>query len=282
MLFIITLKRGPLATELRHIKNEADLYGRRRSNIPMTREQRHLATQATNTLATSLANVPVFIICFERVDALRQLVAWLEGKGITKIIFIDNHSSYPPLLDYYAASQYQVLPLERNIGHTAPWSLDIIRILVPNDYYIVSDPDVIPSEDCPTDVLAYLAKIHQSFPAYQKVGLGLKIDDLPDHYPLKQQVIAWENQFWKTEMAPGIYEAGVDTTFALYKPFTYAYTLHPSLRTGQPYVARHLPWYVDPTKPSKEEQYYRRHANVNVTSWNVDALPERYQKEMEQ
>ena len=90
----------------------------------------------------------------------------------------------------------------------------------------------------------------------------------------------WEQQFWKTELRPNIFEAGVDTTFALYKPGSYNYTLHPSIRLGEPHVARHMPWYSDPSKLSDEDAYYKLRANANITSWNVDELPERYQKEM--
>lgn len=280
--FTLTLKKRKLATELQHIRNELRVHDQRFSGLEIRNKQyQHTLEMATANIDKNISNIPVFIICFERVNALKQLVAWLESVGIKKIIFLDNSSSYKPLLRFYENTPYQVLRLYRNIGHTAPWSLDIIRILVPDQYYVVTDPDVIPTEYCPKDALLHLAKIHQVFPAYQKVGLGLKIDDLPEHYPLHSEVVIWEKQFWKTELRPGVYEAGVDTTFALYKPFTYRYSLHPSLRTGEPYVARHLPWYVDPNYPTKEEIYYRKRANVNITSWNVDELPDRYKQEIQ-
>ena len=78
-----------------------------------------------------------------------------------------------------------------------------------------------------------------------------------------------------------MYEAGVDTTFALYKPFTDYYMLHPSIRTGRPYTAKHLPWYIDSSKIDKEEAYYRMHASNDITSWNTDEILERYKKELE-
>ena len=54
-----------------------------------------------------------------------------------------------------------------------------------------------------------------------KVGFALRIDDLPQHYPLKEKVIKWEKQFWtkKVNKTDNIYYAEIDTTFALYKPF---------------------------------------------------------------
>ena len=81
-------------------------------------------------------------------------------------------------------------------------------------------------------------------------------------------------------MEKNIFEASIDTTFALYKPYTYYYILSPSLRTGKPYTARHLPWYVDSSKINEEEYFYRLRANQDVTSWNVDEISERYIKEL--
>jgi GT2 family glycosyltransferase len=280
ILFTLTLKRKKLATELRHIRNEVQIHSKYHGTMVINAQQQLRLRKITDNLIKNISDIPVFIICFERVQSLKLLVSWLENVGLRKIIFIDNDSSYPELIDYYKQSNYQLLRLYRNIGHTVPWSLSIIRILVPSDYYIVTDPDIIPTQNCPSDAIMHLASIHKLFPLYQKVGLGLKIDDLPDYYPLRNDVIAWERQFWQTQLTENIYDAAVDTTFALYKPFTFNYTLTPSLRTGDPYMARHLPWYVDPSKPDKEEIYYRRRANKNITSWNVDQLPERYQKEM--
>ncbi len=107
-----------------------------------------------------------------------------------------------------------------------------------------------------------------------------QIFDLPEKYPLKNEVIQWEKQFWEKELEKGVYEAGVDTTFALYKPGSFEYTIHPSIRTGDPFTARHMPWYSDLRKPSKEDIFYKNKASKTITSWNVDKLPERYKKEL--
>jgi hypothetical protein len=138
----------------------------------------------------------------------------------------------------------------------------------------------LPDENCPPDFAKHFLKIHKNFSEYKKVGFGLRIDDLPDHYPLKSSVVAWESQFWSHPLGENIYEAGIDTTFAVYKPFTYSYMLHPSIRTGEPYVARHLPWYTDPANQTDEDIYYRYRADANVNSWDAGELPERYKKEL--
>jgi hypothetical protein len=151
---------------------------------------------------------------------------------------------------------------------------------VPNDFYIITDPDVIPVSYCPKDAIKHFLDLHMKYFHYQKVGFGLKIDDLPDHYNLKNTVIEWESQFWKTKLEDNVYEAGIDTTFALYKPFTYKYILNPSIRTGEPYVAQHMPWYTNPKSISEEEAFYRYRASHHITSWNTDEIKERYLKEL--
>jgi len=281
ILSTATLNRERLAKELKHIRDEVYLQSKQQKNARVMTSPQKQSDKFVRSQLSDISNIPVFIICFERADSLKLLVAKLEAMGLKKIVFIDNDSTHAPLLDYFAASPHQKLYLHRNAGHTAPWTQGIIRTLIPYGYYIVTDPDVLPTDECiANQPIEHLIKIHQKYPTHQKVGFGLKIDDLPDHYPLKEDVIAWETQFWQTEIEPGVFEAGIDTTLALYKPCTYLYTLHPSLRTGGPYVARHVPWYSDPTKQTAEDIYYKLRANADVTSWNVDELPDRYKKEM--
>lgn len=279
-LSIATLNRERLATELKHMRNEVYRQSKYQKALLVDDVKRQSATY-TKKQEKKPSTIPVFIITYERVNDLKKLVKNLEALGLTRIVFIDNGSTYPPLLQYLNKTPYQVLKLRRNTGHTAPWKEAIIRSLIPYGYYIVTDPDVIPSETClDATPIKQMIEIHKKYPYHQKVGLSLKIDDLPDHYPLKKDVIAWEQQFWTTPLEDNIYEASVDTTFALYKPASYTYVLGPSIRIGEPYSARHMPWYNNPAKLTDEDIFYKNRADTSVTSWNVDTLPERYKKEM--
>lgn len=281
ILSTATLNRTRLATELKHIRNEVFQQSKLQKVSLLRTALKKQASIYTEKQKKDPATIPVFIITFERVNDLKVLVKKLEQLGLKHIIFIDNGSIYPPLLKYLEQSPYQVLELGRNVGHTAPWSLAIVRSLIPLGYYIVTDPDVIPSDECiESSPLSRMLELHEKYPEYQKVGLSLNIDDLPDHYPLKNDVIAWEKQFWVTEKEKGVYEASVDTTFAMYKPTSYSYLLGPSIRIGSPYSSRHMPWYSNPSQQTDEDIFYKNRANSNVTSWNVDELPDRYKKEM--
>jgi hypothetical protein len=224
-------------------------------------------------------DTPVFIISRDRVAALKDLVAWLEHSGHTRLVVVDNGSTYPPLRDYLAEITHQVIPLDRNAGHTSAWDSGAIGLLAPHRYYVVTDPDIVPTADCPDDAVFHLHRTLTEFPAFEKAGLGLVLDDLPDHYALKDSVISWERKYWEREIGHGVFEGGVDTTFALYRPDR-GYFIHPSLRTGPPYVARHLAWYTDGAHLTDEDAYYRAHAADSINSWDNDKLEQRYARVM--
>ncbi|HVS43718.1 MAG TPA: glycosyltransferase family 2 protein, partial [Candidatus Dormibacteraeota bacterium] len=82
---------------------------------------------------------PVFITCRDRVTALRALVRWLEGAGCTRIHLVDNQSTYPPLLDYYAATPHTVIRLRDNLGHRAAWESGAVREHAAGEHYVVTD-----------------------------------------------------------------------------------------------------------------------------------------------
>src|SRR5690606_28311900 len=104
-----------------------------------------------------------------------------------------------------------------------------------------------------------------------KVGPALRIDDIPDFYKHKKQVIDWEKQFWQHALEPEVYEAAIDTTFALYKPgYPRFHDLHgdffKALRLGGKYTVRHGGWYVDNDNLTEEQVYYAKTANES-NSW---------------
>lgn len=216
--------------------------------------------------------IPIIINNRNRLSFLKTLIHSLESRGYTNIYIIDNASSYPPLLNYYENEcVYKVYRLNQNLGHLALWKSGIIKQFR-KDYFVYTDPDVIPDEDCPADFMAVFLSVMKKYPFIEKVGFALKIDDLPDYFDKKQKVIDWEQQFWKRKIEdnPPLYKAAIDTTFALYRPYyLLGGNLHsPHIRVGEPYVAKHLPWYNDSAHLSKEDIYYIQHSKTN-THWTT-------------
>jgi len=218
---------------------------------------------------------PIFIPVRDRLAPLLELLDWLASVDQHEVCLIDNASTFEPLVQFLGETSCRVVRLGENLGHRSPWLSGIAQRDAYGRFFIVSDPDVVPDPMCPHDVIDHFRNLLEAHPEVDKVGFGLRIDDLPEHYPLRDDVIDWEGKFWDPaiEIEPGVYAAGIDTTFAMYRPLERRHELLRALRTGKPYVARHLPWYIDPTQLSEEDRYYREHADTTMSNWDRDQLP---------
>ena len=213
--------------------------------------------------------IPIIINNFNRLDSMKKLIDCLEKRGYTNIFIIDNLSTYPPLLEYYNTCRYTVFHLDKNIGMTALWKSGIYKKFR-NDFFVYTDSDIVPIEECPDDFLLFFLETLKKYKQAQKVGFSLKIDDLPDYYAMKEDVILWEKQFFERKRDEFLYWAPIDTTFALYRPHgkrRHAYFQIEMYRTAFPYMARHLPWYIDSTNPDEENRYYISQT-LSKTSWS--------------
>lgn len=214
-----------------------------------------------------IKQIPIIINNFNRLEMPMLLIEALKERGYKNIYILDNDSTYPPLLEYYKSCPYKVILLCRNVGYLALWKTDIYQQFI-KGYYVYTDPDVVMVDQCPADFMQHLYDLLQRYPYSSKAGLSLKIDDLPDYFDKKKEVIEWEGQYWKYEIEKGVYEAPIDTTFALYRPFVKggANFYEKQLRTDFPYQIHHLPWYNRPDELSDEEIYYRGNAKTS-THW---------------
>ncbi|MFW5847917.1 MAG: hypothetical protein ACOCVF_03275 [bacterium] len=162
--------------------------------------------------------------------------------------------------------------MEENWGPLVLWKNKLFKEIVDNQFYIVSDCDILPIDECPKDFLKYFYNILISYVNIGKVGFSLKIDDIPERYQLKSYVLYWEKRFWKYKV-PGhknLFDAPIDTTFALYKPNIYPNDKKwlNAIRVGYPYTARHLPWYEVLSDSEQEEIiYYKNTSNKKFTWW---------------
>jgi len=218
------------------------------------------------------SDIPAFITVRDRLDPLKQLLRWLTQSGHSDIWLVDNASTYPPLVEFLKSCSFNVVFTGKNLGHRAPWLSGVVQRQASDRPYILTDPDVVPSEECPSDAALYLWELLRKYPDVSKAGLGLRIDDLPRSYPLRDDVKNWESQFWISQRESGVFEADIDTTFAVYRPYTGLQSHHPCLRTDFPYVARHLPWYQDPNDLSEEDLYYRTHASSAISNWDRERV----------
>lgn len=219
----------------------------------------------------SAYDIPILINNFNRLTTLKELIYSLEKRGYSNIYILDNASTYPPLLDYYKTCPYEVIFLGKNLGFKSLWKSNENRKRFCHDYYIYTDSDVTLCENCPDDVVEHLWTLLKNRYKYAaKIGLSLRIDDLPDCYAHKNKVIEWEQIFFKNENKDHLYPAPIDTTFALYRPrvgLSRSRSVE-SYRTATPYSLKHLPWYADSQHLSEEEQYYIKQCR-HTTKWTA-------------
>jgi len=209
--------------------------------------------------------IPIIINNRNRLEYLLKLIDALVERGYNNIYIIDNFSSYPPLLEYYQSCKYPVFRLKENVGHLALWDTGIYKQFI-KDYYVYTDPDVVPINECPNDFLEHFWSHLKSNKRVQKIGFSLKIDDLPKCFKDKDKVINWESQFYEKEVLNLFFEGFIDTTFALYRPWMRAGKGALMYRSKFPYQARHMPWYVDSENLSSEEQFYIDNSTTS-THW---------------
>lgn len=219
--------------------------------------------------------IPFIINNFNQLFYLQQLIEFLLNHKFKTIVVIDNNSTYPQLKDYYKELENEprikIYKLNQNIGHRALYSQKHIMEKYCKGYYFLSDADCIPYSDMPLDFTTkMIGLLDKYYLRVSKVGLALNLDDIPDHYKLKEKVLDWEKRFWKNEVETDVYEVPVDTTFALYKP---AYGLRivrspflNGLRLAIKYKIKHGGWYENSLNPTAEHVYYKNSAST-VGSW---------------
>jgi hypothetical protein len=181
-----------------------------------------------------------------------------EYDGVGEIIIVDNDSTYPPLLEWYATNPCRIERLNDNLGMGAPWVSEVVKQLN-GAPYVLTDPDM-GLEDTPDDTLLYLFDRLNSL-QLDKVGLGLDWQIVEKKSPYYERLNVYEKSRWSNSpVIDGVYtEVQIDTTFALYNVDHYFIG---GGSTTFPYVARHYPWEfsVEEARNSEEFMYYMDNA----------------------
>jgi hypothetical protein len=213
-----------------------------------------------------------FIIFRDRVTYGMRCASAMVAAGLEPVI-VDHGSSWPAAvtwLDVLETTGTEVI--RRGPGHHPRdlWADRRFHELCGDDRYVVTDCDVIPSEDCPLDWPEYLGGLLDRY-NHTKAGLGLRIDRIPENYQWRDKVLGWEKQFWFSPLPndPDVFVVPIDTTLAMYQSLADhpAFIIGDSLRTNFPYVADHVSWYEDLDNLDLELDYYHRNAEPGISHW---------------
>jgi hypothetical protein len=218
-------------------------------------------------------DIPVYITSFNNLGrGLRQLLAWLRRAGMTSITLLDNKSSWPPLLEFFNSPEMDGIRLVHvgaNLGHEVFWRLDLHK--QQSGPFIVSDPDCVPDDDCPLDLVRKMLEVSERY-APAKVGPALRIDDLPECFAQRDHMRFCESDYWLRKYDVGdCWDAAIDTTAAVYQPKWERWPLAARggvahVRLDFPYVMRHFPWYENSAALSLEARYYMAHVENGYSS----------------
>lgn len=227
------------------------------------------------TAKDNYQQIPIIIINYNQLFYLKKLVSALLDRGYRNIVIIDNNSDYQPVQEYYKTldSKFITLELQKdNLGHMVFFKKKkLLQKYAKKGYYILTDADIVPNENLPKDFALHLINVMERHHFnVTKVGFALRIDDLPSFYPLKQKVLQWEAKYWQKPLAPELFKADIDTTFALYKPFyrkrLYENSFMKGIRVAGDFTAQHGGWYINPDDMSQEQLHYFNTTNSS-SSW---------------
>lgn len=212
--------------------------------------------------------IPVFVNVFNRLTTTMTLCSQLAAMQDVRVVIVDNNSDWVPLLDWYDTDcPHEVIRLEENIGHHAPWICGAVDQYADKPFYCVTDCD-LDLDGVPIDLMEVLREPLRTGIA-EKSGISLRIDDLPEW---QGEVFDWERRFWsKPTTDKRYYWAIIDTTLCMYRselPHGRARSIGgvKTVRSASPYTARHMPWYLDCENLDEENANYFRTANLS-NSW---------------
>lgn len=215
--------------------------------------------------------IPVFVNVFNRLTTTRTLCSHLADMPDVRVVIVDNNSDWIPLLDWYETDcPHEVIRLDENIGHHAPWKCGAVDQYADKQFYCVTDCD-LDLAGVPPDLMEVL-RSPLSAGIAEKSGISLRIDDLPEW---QNSVAAWERRFWnKPTPDKRYYWAIIDTTLCMYRsdlPHRLAMSIGgiKTVRSAMPYTARHMPWYLDCENLDEENLNYFRTANIS-NSWKPE------------
>lgn len=234
--------------------------------------------------------IPIFVITHDRYQVLMQsLDSYFRYiQSPFQIVLFDQKSTFGPTVEYLQKLEKNGIPViwnERN-GNMQEMCSDLRPAIQnwlranPSKYYIVTDPDIA-LDGCKGDILDFYAYLLGMIDNIQCVGPMLRIDDIPDSYPFKDEAIKRHyKQFWENvpraipyqDINYHVLPTMIDTTFAMYRSDFEFKNYNLGLRTYAPYMAQHLDWYIDANNMSDDQLFYMQNANYNLAHWGAGFL----------
>jgi len=235
--------------------------------------------------------IPIFIIVKDRLEVLKKTIESFESSIKTpfEIVIHDNNSTFEPTIEYLKELEkqgkkvyYNKKVSKNNVEelHSVRESID--KHKSKSKFYVVTDPDIA-LDNVNGDILDFYRFLLNNKKNIQVVGPQLRIDDIPDFYPLKKQVIKRHSRIWRIkpqlisfkDKKFNVVTYAIDTTFGMYRGGYVFKRLSKGFRTYAPYSAKHLDWYINPNEITDDVRYYmmlKDRKRLNMGHWGTDKL----------
>jgi hypothetical protein len=215
--------------------------------------------------------IPFYVIAFNRIRGLREADEFIRRSTIPlELIILDMGSTWKPFIEYRDSLNAQVLHFPYGMGPRDLWvSCELSRIGLGG--FFLADGDIDYSE-VPADAAAKMICMSNRYPWFPKVGLALKITDLPlDHEG--RRIRAWAKGDWAVKWDKETFLTGLDTTIAYYPRRETTFHYRPGLRIAGLYQAIHYPWYEREQTYDEEAKFYVSIASEKISSAQAALMP---------
>lgn len=219
--------------------------------------------------------IPIIIPTFNQVSYAKFMTSQLIELGIDNFVVSDNNSTYPEMTKWLddISQNFRVLHLGHNLGPRIYSERGIVEYMP--DYFIVTDPDLIFNKNLPKTFINDFMDVI-TFYDYAKIGFAMDIwGEASEKFFNANAVRFWEGRYWETPVAKMqdgsiIYQAPIDTTFALHNKNSLMKQLNSgqvtfsanSLRVAGNYTCEHMGWWEKQPLTDEEYEYYK-----SVQTW---------------
>jgi len=239
----------------------------------------------------SIAVTPVFVLSYVRLKVLQESIRSYQ-KCLTdvEIVICDHGSEYDSLLGFLNdVEQQQDVTVYRYSNKLQHWkdldpaiNYSVRRWYEENqwrkdisDVFAVSDPDVAlvcEEDNKDLDHIDFYKRILDRYPEVDVVGPNLRIDDIPEYYPMRAHVISRNDHFWRSELqfdfeGVALTKYTIDTTFGVYRKGHEVTKPRVGVRVDRPYDARHLDWYINPEFMTEDQIVYAEVSQRRITNY---------------
>lgn len=220
--------------------------------------------------------IPFYVVAFNRINGLKKACDFVTRSSVPlELIVLDMGSTWEPFIKYRDSLGVQIHKFPYGMGPRELWVTGALARLSTGGFFL-ADGDI---DYCDVDSYAAekMINLSQKYPWFPKVGLALKIDDLPTDFE-GNRIREWAKSDWKVRWDEETYLTGLDTTTAYYPRRDMTFYYRPALRIAGKYQAIHYPWYERPENYDDEARFYTSLASENISSAQAGLMPNRNYK----